>query len=453
MVIDYKPHSRQEEIHNDPSRFRVLVCGRKFGKTTMAVIECIFTALSRDNAVVWYLAPTYKQAKMIAWQMLVQFLPPELIRRKNEVELTIQLKRRMGQDSNPRYDSFISLKGTEDEDSLRGIPNIHLAVLDEYAYMKSHIWPMIIEPALRITEGRALFTGTPAGFNHFYDSYLLGQPGPKRDRYWKSWKLPTWENPYFPRAEMRRIQKFYQQADGSFADVYYQEYEADFRRFSGLIYKEFDSTTHIVQPFEIPKSWKRMPAFDPGYIDPFCVLWGAVNPNDGVVYIYREYYHTQKRLMDVISDITALSKGEVLEAGPCDPSRPDTINELNNFDISCYKGNTNITLGIGRVAQYLTRGKLKIFANCEKTIWEIERYEWKQPKGGMPGLDLKEEPVDKNNHAMDVLRYMMMEQPDLLLGEDTDDAMISEFERKHSNLIIEGGYGESNDPIFGDLDV
>lgn len=445
--IDYTPHPKQLEVHQNQSRFRVLVCGRKFGKSTIAVMEAIIYALSRDSATVWFLATTYRQAKMIAWRMFLQYIPPEVIRRKSEVELTLQLIR---DPNDPRYDSFISLKGCEDENALRGIPSIDFVVLDEYAYMKKHIWPMIIEPALRITQGRALFTGTPKGFNHMYEVYMLGQPGPKHDKDWASWQFPSWGNPYFPDSEREKVQKFYRKTDGGYDDFYYQEYEADFRRHAGLIYKEFDPTVHVTQPFDIPAGWLKMPALDFGYTHPMVCLWGAVNP-EGHVFIYREYYETGKRLTEAAADIIELTGEERLEAGPADPSRPDSIDELTNTGFPCYPANNNVSLGIDRVGDYLRQRKLSIFSTCEKTIWEIQRYEWKA-KRGTGGQELREVPQDTEDDTCDTLRYLLMEQPDLMAVEP-EDAMVKRTKERVLGNPIMDKISTKDDSMFGDLDV
>jgi hypothetical protein len=79
----YQPFEQQLEVHKDRHRFRVLVCGRRFGKTTLAVNELIVNALKNQQSINWYVAPTYRQAKQIAWQMLLHYLPQGIVKKTN----------------------------------------------------------------------------------------------------------------------------------------------------------------------------------------------------------------------------------------------------------------------------------------------------------------------------------------------------------------------------------
>src|SRR3990167_8714580 len=105
----YQPHPKQLEVHKDRHRFRVLVCGRRFGKTTLAVNELIVNALKEPKSINWYIAPTYRQAKQIAWTMLLRFLPREIVTKTNETELKVEL----------HNVAIIELKGADYPDSLR----------------------------------------------------------------------------------------------------------------------------------------------------------------------------------------------------------------------------------------------------------------------------------------------------------------------------------------------
>ena len=119
----------QSDIFQCPDRFRVVVAGRRFGKTFLSTAEILNRALSKPDQNVWYVAPTYKAAKEIAWDMLTQQIPPEYIDKTNETALTIVL----------RNGSSISLKGAEKPDNLRGRA-VDFVVLDEFADMRKEAW-------------------------------------------------------------------------------------------------------------------------------------------------------------------------------------------------------------------------------------------------------------------------------------------------------------------------
>lgn len=168
--IGYVPRPFQQEIHNHLKRFNVLVCHRRFGKTILAIMEIIDKALNNDrwNPQYAYIAPTYAQAKRVAWEYLIFFTSNIPGAKANKQELTVTIPR-PGKDG--KQDKIkIMLLGADNPDSLRGI-YLDGCVLDEYAQCHPMIWGEIIRPALSDRKGWAIFIGTPKGENHFYKIY------------------------------------------------------------------------------------------------------------------------------------------------------------------------------------------------------------------------------------------------------------------------------------------
>ena len=99
----------QTEVFDDPARFRMLAAGRRFGKTHLSLVQLIVWGAQKAGSLNWYLAPTYRAAKSIAWRQLKAMVPPELFAEKNEVDLSIELIN----------GSRIELKGGDRYDSLR----------------------------------------------------------------------------------------------------------------------------------------------------------------------------------------------------------------------------------------------------------------------------------------------------------------------------------------------
>jgi hypothetical protein len=188
-----KLHKNQGTVFTNLSRFRVLVAGRRFGKSTLAVNELYQNALLYPKSLNWYVGPTYTQTKMIAWRMLVNLLPREHITKTNESELYIRLFN----------GSEIFLKGSDNEDSLRGV-GVSFVVLDEFALMKNTAWGEVIRPMLIDTGGRALFIGTPKGQNHFYDLFQKGIEGEEN---FKSFKFTSYDNPYIDPHEIEQMRQ------------------------------------------------------------------------------------------------------------------------------------------------------------------------------------------------------------------------------------------------------
>jgi hypothetical protein len=164
IVIPYKPRRLQAELHAnlDTHRWGVIVCHRRMGKTVMAINHLLRAAIlcPRDNPRYAYLAPTYRQAKAVAWDYLKQFAGNIPDTKFHETELRCDLPN----------GARISLLGAENPDSLRGI-YLDGCFMDEVADMPESVFPEIIRPALSDRKGWCFFVGTPKGQNAFYEMY------------------------------------------------------------------------------------------------------------------------------------------------------------------------------------------------------------------------------------------------------------------------------------------
>jgi hypothetical protein len=233
-----KAHRGQKIVIKDKRRFKVIVAGRRWGKTQISKIALIKAAVSRKKQLVWYVAPTYQMARQILWDDLKACVPKKLIAYNgiNETRMTIRLIN----------GSRIELKGADNPDSLRGV-GINFLVLDEAQDMKPDVWETVLRPTLASTGGQVIFIGTPKSFNWLYDLYQLGQRG---DTYvdekgkvvinqWKSWQFPTIMSPFIPRSEIEHARR--EMDPKSFK----QEFEASFETMSGRVYYAFDRKVHV----------------------------------------------------------------------------------------------------------------------------------------------------------------------------------------------------------------
>ena len=168
IEIPYTPRPGQAQLHGElqANRWGVVVCHRRWGKTVMAINHLLRDAVlnSKPNPRYAYIAPTYRQAKAVAWDYLKQFAGAVPMVRFHETELRADLPN----------GARIQLLGAENPDSLRGI-YLDGAVLDEMADMPESLFPEIIRPALSDRKGWALFIGTPRGHNAFFDLYSAAE--------------------------------------------------------------------------------------------------------------------------------------------------------------------------------------------------------------------------------------------------------------------------------------
>jgi len=158
--LGYRPRPPQLDIHHavNRNRFTVVVAHRRMGKTVSAILHLINAALNNEqkDPRYAYIAPTYAQAKRVAFDYLVEYTRP-LGAKVNIAELRVDFLGRR-----------ISLYGSENGDSLRG-QYFDGVVLDEIGDQNPKIWNEIIRPALADRKGWCLFIGTPKGNNHFAD--------------------------------------------------------------------------------------------------------------------------------------------------------------------------------------------------------------------------------------------------------------------------------------------
>jgi len=239
--LDVSLHPAQLEIFNSKARFKVVSAGRRFGKSRLAAWILIIKALQSESKDVFYIGPTFQQSKDIMWNMLKELLEgTDLIETTHENTATMTLV-------NGRR---ISLKGSDRPDTLRGI-GLSYVVLDEYASMKVEVWEQIIRPTLADVKGGALFIGTPAGKNHFYEIWQEAKDEKKED--WEAFQYNSTDNPLLDPEEIKTARETMS------TQAFRQEFEASFVSFTGGIFKE----EWIKYDKEEPKEGNYVIAVDP----------------------------------------------------------------------------------------------------------------------------------------------------------------------------------------------
>lgn len=219
----------QQTIVEDNHRFKVVIAGRRFGKTHLAIRELCYHA-RLPNQEVWYVAPSYKMARMIVWRKLKQKLQDlRWIKKTNESDLSIVLKN----------NSTISLKGADNEDSLRGI-GLDYLIIDEFADVKPEAFYEVLRPTLADRQGRAMFIGTPKGISNWsYDLFQMEQDSPES---WKSFQYTTIEGGNVTSEEIEAARRDLDER------TFRQEFMATFETYSGRIYYSFDRRDNVKAP-------------------------------------------------------------------------------------------------------------------------------------------------------------------------------------------------------------
>jgi PBSX family phage terminase large subunit len=207
-------HSKQLEVYHDQHRFKVLVCGRRFGKTTLCANAIALRALSKPEQVLWIVSPTFPQT-MYMWRRIKKILPKKYIKDIKEGEKFIELIN----------GSTIWAKSGDNPDGLVG-EGLNFCAIDEAARCKEEVWE-VLRPSLSDKNGDCWFLSTPKGKNWFY--YLSLKE--KEDPQYKSFFFPSHENPILPRSELESMKAEMPEL------VYMQEVLAKFIDTGGIVFR------------------------------------------------------------------------------------------------------------------------------------------------------------------------------------------------------------------------
>lgn len=382
------PHAQQKTVIYASKRYKVMVCGRRFGKTTAALIKAVTLANSKPHQVIYYIAPTYRQAKQIAWSMLLSWVGQAYLR-KNEQELVLEF----------HNGSKIYLKGAENPDALRGSA-VNLAILDEYQDIRPKVWEQIIRPMTIDTKGEVWFIGTPKGFNHFHDLWsrvFKGELGPE----WAAYRLTSYDNPHLPREELEAAKA------ESDPRAFAQEYLAEFVQFEGLVYPDFSRSRHVE-------------VFDTGKIEGIDLVgldFGADHPTAGIfarvttggqVYVWGEHYRRDASAAEHSADLKAIRGNREIRRWYLDPSAKQFAKELRVNGIVATPAINSREFGISELRALLREGRIHISPSCSNLVFEFEHHRYKTDR------DLKDSEGDVSQNvkktdddALDALRYLV----------------------------------------------
>ena len=358
----------QSKVIKDKARFRVLITGRRFGKTYLAINELAKFA-SRSKQKVWYVAPTYRQAKQICWNELKQrLIEHKWVKTINNSDLTIILKN----------NSSITLRGADNEQSLRGV-GLNFLVMDEFADIHKEAWYEVLRPTLSDTGGHALFCGSPRGFGNW--SYELFKQG-ESNKEWQSFKYTTLEG---GQVSSEEIEQAKQDLD---VRTFQQEYEATFVNYSGMIYYNFNRQKNIIEKYERDSAFLHI-GLDFN-VDPMTAVVCIIEREIVVVVDEIQIYSSNTQEMCEEIKIRYRNKNIVVYPDPSAKQRKTSaggftdISILKNagFDVRCRNTAPMVRDRINSVNSRLknVNGKNNLFIvkSCKNVIKSIERQIYKE---------------------------------------------------------------------------
>lgn len=247
----------QGRVFQDEHRFIVLVAGRRWAKTTTMLLKMFRKAIEKPG-LYGYFAPTYGQAKLIAWEILKSIIPPHYrIGQPNESELYIRLQN----------GSIIRLFGLDRPERIFGI-KLAGALIDEYDQTKPNVYEAFIRPALSDSMGFCWFVGNPDAtkkkLKNIYDDVRIN----KRHE-WTAFHYRSIDGGYIPKEEIELAKRDLDPR------TFREQYEASFEDILGQVYYSFsEDNVAALDPEGFKVEYNpRLPLrlFWDFNVDPFCV--------------------------------------------------------------------------------------------------------------------------------------------------------------------------------------
>ena len=430
ITLPYKPHPAQLILHKDTHRFKTIVCGRRFGKTVYADNKLVRRAIE-DPGPYGYIAPTYGQAKLITWELLKYYAIPEIRDGEpNETDLLVNLK----------SGGQVRLFGADKPDRIRGAKFKGL-VIDEYADMKRKIFELILRPTLADYKGWCDFLGTPKGkLNHFYEMFIKDEAKKDLeyrdifgnavlpDKDYKSFQFKTADNPYIDKQEI-------EDAKRTLAPAYFrQEWEASFENYTGIIYKEFEPSKHVIEmPDGFIKAWWTVyVGIDTGRHT--AVSFIAIDDN-GRAFVFDEIYDYDGIVKDICIKIKQkLKKWHRTKALFVIDSASQVKREYDFNGIVAIDAEKDVENQIAQVRRMFSADKLYFNRDtCTMHAVEHKGYVWNDRAS-------KPEPLKENDHTCNSVQYPIS----IYLSRSIDKESIIKFEQSIMGAVIKKDFSISN---------
>lgn len=460
-LIDYIPLPHQEAFHMSNAQYRLNIGGFGSGKTTAACAEIATHALDTPNGRSLITAPTLSLVKDAVIPELNKFLPPWHIN-ISRLNPSPYYKLNNGHE--------IIVYSASDQQKLRSL-NLTAFYIEEASGVGYDIFDQLMTRlrskagVIRDKEGNEVdykymgivstnpedgwildnfmlisdkLVASPSIDVHMYDNFMKNE----LNRHFHTFISSTRDNEHIP-------QEFIERMSAGKSERWIRKYVDCFIDISeDAVYPEFSDC--LVEPFPIPRHWKSVAGFDPGYADGVAFIMAAIKPSDGSVYVYLDYYVKEMPVSFHANQVSKLVRGrDFLYPIQADPS----VNKRNDRDGLSYKdyfyklsgvdlspGNNDIMYGIEKVRDYMVSGKLFFFNNLQNLKYEMKNYQYQKSDK----RNSNDTPIDKNNHLMDAMRYMIAKLP-----QDPND-MVGVYVNEKMNAPVSQfiqSFGESKDEV------
>ncbi len=398
-ISGFKGHEGQQLLldmdDEDIYRFFVWICGRRWGKSLLAA-QWAEPKILIPGSRGWVVSKSYdltrKVIRVIVEDMVDKFMKPagmslDTYQKAGPILLEFP------------WGATVEGKSAENPESLLG-EELDWLIFDEFASCKESTWEYYLRPTLSSRKGKALFIGTPKGYNWGHKLYKRGRERDQKD--WFSHQAPSWENPWLPQDDVDEAQRTLSEA------AFMQEYGAVFTIHTGQVYKNFDEEVHVIpqDEFELDPDWRKFRSIDFGYENPFVCLYIAVDPDDRII-IYKEYVQRHRTVEQHAEFLNEDEDGDRYEYTTCDPSGASPRATLLENGIWTIAVRSLVVPGIEDVRKCLEIRDddipgLYVTSDCVETIREFNLYGY--PESGL----ITEAPKKDHDHCMDAVRYFIV---------------------------------------------
>jgi hypothetical protein len=421
----YRPHDQQRKFHEAAGvKIRALMGGNRSGKSHAGVMDDAIQCVDRDVVPPWL-----QPYKLYEPPCYVRIVTPDLtttgegvvVDKMRHLIPATQLKggkfdkafdqRRMRLDF--ANGSTIEFLSTEQELNKHGGSGRHRVHFDEEPHGNKG-QRIFTEALYRVTDfgGDITFTMTPlVGLTWSYD-LLTVQGVPRFDEEVQVITASTYDNPHIDQETVKWAEMLTDPEERQ------ARIEGNFVALQGLIYPEFKPEIHVIPDEAPPKGARIYVGIDPGYRYMAAVVYAYLDHEDNLV-IFDEIALQKATARDVCEAIHATNA--LYEVDPTlyviDPAARNKVHQTGRDDQAEYlkygipviPGNNSRRLGFGQIKNRLNDETLLVCGRCEVLIDQFRKYRWRKPPHGES--DGKEEPVKKDDHALDALRYLVMSDP------------------------------------------
>jgi PBSX family phage terminase large subunit len=391
------------------------------GKTLIGCISVLTMAFlhSGDYLVCRLFNP---ELKLTTYKTFLEICPKELIAEHRVADQIIKIKSVDGGISN------VIFRGLEEPDKHRSL-NLNAAYIDEASQVSEEAFTLLQSRLRGKHYRKILCTTNPNGHSWLYRYWIkkdFGNDNAKRQFF--SVHAPSVENIHLPDGYVQNM------LDSWSDERIKREVMGSWDAFQGQVYTEFERSKHVIKPFVIPKEWTRFIGLDHGYRNPAAAIFCAMD-YDGNIYVYREFYQNEWIIEEIVKGRKGIGPGlvdligeEKIEGIWIDPSTK--ANRGKDSDFTTYldylpqkyaliPANNEVSNGIDRVKQLLKldsktkQPRIFFFDTCVNVIEQMAQYRYQELTPGQElDKNIKEEPVKKDDHAVDALRYAIMSRPE-----------------------------------------